>query len=118
MNGFNKIILAGNVTRDPELRYTQAGTAIAVFGLAVNRTWKDGDGNKKEEVVFVDVTAWGPQAETIGQHVKKGRPLLLEGRLHLEQWEDKQTKAKRSKLGVTLEGFTFLPDGKGKEAAR
>ena len=112
MNGFNKVILAGNLTRDPELRYTPSGTAIAKFGLAVNRKWKDSQTNEmKEEVTFIDIDAFGRQAETIGQYLKKGRPILLEGRLKLDQWEDKQTQQKRSRLGVVLESFQFLDSG-------
>ena|SRR5437868_3071283 len=112
MNGFNKVILAGNLTRDPELRYTPSGTAIAKFGLAVNRKWKDSQTNEmKEEVTFVDIDAFGRQAETIGQYLKKGRPILVEGRLKLDQWDDKQTQQKRSRLGVVLESFTFLDSG-------
>lgn len=109
MQGFNKVIIAGNLTRDPELRYTPSGLAIAKFGLAVNRRWKDGQsGEQKEEVTFVDVDAFGKQAELIGQYVKKGQPLLVEGRLRLDTWEDKQTQQKKSRLGVVLEGMTFL----------
>jgi single-strand DNA-binding protein len=111
MNGFNKVILAGNLTRDPELRFAPSGMAICKFGLAINRKWRDGQGQVKEEVTFVDVDAFGKQAETIGQYLKKGRPLLVEGRLRLETWEDKQTQAKRSRLGVVLESFTFLESG-------
>ena len=111
MNGFNKVILAGNLTRDPELRYTPSGTAIAKFGLAVNRKWKDQSGELKEEVTFVDVDCFGKQAETIGQYLKKGRPILIEGRLRLDQWEDKQTQQKRSRLGVVMESFQFLDSG-------
>ena len=81
MRGFNKVILAGNLTRDPELRYTPTGLAIAKFGLAINRSWKDEAGNLKEEVTFVDIDAFGKQAETIGQYLKKGRPILIEVRL-------------------------------------
>ena len=113
MNGFNKVILAGNLTRDPELRYTPSGTAIAKFGLAVNRKWKDQSGEMKEEVTFIDIDAFGKQAETIGNYLKKGRPILIEGRLKLDQWDDKQTQQKRSRLGVVLESFTFLDSGKG-----
>src|SRR5262245_6815078 len=114
MNGFNKVILAGNLTRDPELRYTPSGTAIAKFGLAVNRKWKDSQTNEmKEEVTFVDIDAFGRQAETIGQYLKKGRPILIEGRLKLDQWDDKQTQQKRSRLGVVLEGFQFMDSGRG-----
>ena len=112
MANFNKVILAGNLTRDPELRYTPKGVAIAKFGLAINRTWKSETGETKEEVTFVDVDAFNRQAEVIGQYFKKGRPILMEGRLKLDQWDDKQTNQKRSKLGVVLESFSFL-DTKG-----
>ena len=112
MNGFNKVILAGNLTRDPELRYTPGGMAIAKFGLAVNRKWKDSQsGEMKEEVTFVDIDAFGKTAETIGNFLKKGRPILIEGRLKLDQWDDKQTQQKRSRLGVVLESFNFLDSG-------
>src|SRR6476619_5059310 len=115
MANFNKVILAGNLTRDPELRYTPKGTAIAKIGLAINRTWKNEAGETKEEVTFVDIDAFGRQAETIGQYLKKGRPILVEGRLKLDQWDDKQTQQKRSRLGVVLESFTFLDSGQGRE---
>ena len=111
MQGFNKVIIAGNLTRDPELRYTPSGLAIAKFGLAINRRTKDQNGEQKEEVTFVDVDAFGKQAELIGQYVKKGNPLLVEGRLRLDTWEDKQTQQKKSRLGVVLEGMTFLGSG-------
>src|SRR3974390_1631248 len=115
MASFNRVILAGNLTRDPELRYTPKGTAIARIGLAINRTWKNEAGETKEEVTFVDVDAFGRQAEVIAQYMKKGKPLLVEGRLKLDQWEDKNTKQKQSKLKVVLESFTFIdsrgPDG-------
>ena len=112
MASFNKVILAGNLTRDPELRYTPKGTAVAKIGLAVNRTWTGEDGQKKEEVNFIDVEAWGRQGEVIAQYMKKGRPLLVEGRLKLDSWEDKTTKQKVSKLKVVLERFSFI-DSKG-----
>ena len=112
MANFNKVILAGNLTRDPELRYTPKGTAIAKIGMAINRTWKNETGETKEEVTFVDVDAFGRQAEVIAQYMKKGRPLLVEGRLKLDQWEDKNTHQKQSKLKVVLEGFSFI-DTKG-----
>ena len=108
MASFNKVILAGNLTRDPELRYTPKGTAIAQMGLAVNRSWKTETGELKEEVTFVDVSAFGRQAEVLAQYLKKGRPLLVEGRLKLEQWEDKNTHQKQSKLKVVLESFSFI----------
>ena len=116
MASFNKVILAGNLTRDPELRDTPKGTAIARIGMAVNRTWKSETGEMKEEVTFVDVDAFGRQAEVIAQYMKKGRPLLVEGRLRLDQWEDKNTHQKQSRLKVVLEGFTFL-DTRGAEGA-
>jgi single-strand DNA-binding protein len=117
MASFNKVILVGNLTRDPDLRYTPKGTAIAKIGLAVNRNWTSEDGQKREEVTFVDVDAFGKQAEVIGQYLRKGRPVLVEGRLRLDQWDDKQTGQKRSKLGVVLESFSFLDSGKGGEGA-
>lgn len=115
MPNFNKVILAGNLTRDPELRYTPKGTAVAKLGLAINRQWKDEAGNQKEEVTFVDVDAFGRQAEVISQYVKKGRPILVEGRLKLDQWDDKQTGQKKSRLGVVLETFQFLDSGGTRE---
>ena len=113
MASFNKVILVGNLTRDPELRYTPKGTAIAKVGLAVNRVWTNEAGEKKEEVTFVDVDAFGRTAEVISQYLKKGRPILVEGRLKLDQWDDKQTGQKRSRLGVILENFQFLDSGRG-----
>lgn len=112
MPNYNKVILMGNLTRDPEVRYTSGGTAIAKLGMAINRTWSNKEGQKQEETTFVDVDAFGRQAEVIGQYLKKGRPVMIEGRLKLDQWDDKQTGAKRSKLGVVLEGFQFL-DSRG-----
>src|SRR6201996_8515815 len=111
MASYNKVILVGNLTRDPELRYTPKGMAIAKIGLAVNRNWTNEAGEKKEEVTFVDVDAFGRQAETLAQYMKKGSPLMVEGRLKLDQWDDKQTGQKRSKLGVVVEGFQFLGGG-------
>ena len=111
MASFNRVILAGNLTRDPELRYTPKGTAVAKIGLAVNRTWKTETGESREEVTFVDVDVFGRQAEVISQYMRKGRPLLVEGRLKLDQWEDKTTHQKQSKLKVVLESFTFLDSG-------
>ena len=108
MASFNKVILVGNLTRDPELRYTPKGTAIAKIGLAVNRVWTNEAGEKKEEVTFVDVDVFGRTAENVGQYLRNGRPILIEGRLKLDQWDDKQTGAKRSKLGVVAETVQFL----------
>lgn len=116
MAGYNKVILIGNLTRDPELRYTPKGLAIAKIALAVNRNWRDAtSGEMKEEVTFVDIDAFGKQAETLGQYMKKGSPLMVEGRLRLDTWEDKQTNQKRSKLGVVLEGFQFLDSRSNRE---
>jgi len=116
MANFNRVILAGNLTRDPELRYTPKGTAVARIGMAINRTWKNEAGESQTEVTFVDVDAFGRQAEVIAQYMKKGRPFLVEGRLKLDQWEDKNTHQKQSKLKVILEGFSFL-DSKGGDTA-
>ena len=117
MASFNKVILAGNLTRDPELRYTPKGTAVAKLGLAVNRSWTTETGEKREEATFVDVDAFGKQAETIAKFLRKGRSILVEGRLRMETWDDKATGAKRSKLGVVLESFSFLDSGNRDAAA-
>lgn len=113
MASFNKVILAGNLTRDPELRYTPKGTAVARITLAVNRVYGTEGGERKEEVSFVDVDVWGRQAEVIAQYMKKGRPLLVEGRLKQDTWEDKNTKQKQSKLKVVLESFSFIDSNRG-----
>jgi len=113
MANFNKVILVGNLTRDPELRYTPKGMAIAKIGLAVNRNWTSESGEKKEEVTFVDVDIFGRTAENVAQYMKKGRPILIEGRLKLDQWDDKQTGQKRSKLGVVGEVVQFLGSPSG-----
>jgi len=116
MANFNKVYLIGNLTRDPELRVTPKGTAICQFGLAVNRQFKDESGSVRDETTFVDIEAWGRQGETISKYCTKGRPLFVEGRLKFDQWEDKTSGQKRSKLKVVLEGFQFLGgrgDGEG-----
>ena len=115
MASFNKVVLVGNLTRDPELRYTPKGTAIAKIGLAVNRVWTNEAGEKKEEVTFVDVDVFGRTAENVGQYMRKGRPILIEGRLKLDQWDDKQTGQKKSKLGVVAETVQFLGSAQGGE---
>jgi len=115
MASFNKVILVGNLTRDPELRYTPKGTAIAKIGIAVNRVWTAENGEKKEEVTFVDVDVFGRTAENVGQYMRKGRPILVEGRLRLDQWDDKQTGQKRSRLGVVAETVQFLGSAGGGE---
>lgn len=122
MSNFNKVILMGNLTRDPELRYTPKGQAATKLSLAVNRKWRTEFDEEREEVTFVDIDAWGKQAEAIAQHCKKGRPLFVEGRLKLDQWEDKTTGQKRSALKVVLESFQFIggrpADTEGKAAPR
>ena len=107
---FNKVILLGNLTRDPEVRTLPSGASVARLSLAINRTWADKDGNRKEDVTYVDVDAFGRQAEVIGKHFAKGKPIHVEGRLKLDQWTDKTTGEKKSRLGVVLEGFSFCGD--------
>lgn len=111
MANFNKVYLIGNLTRDPELRVTPKGTAICQFGMAVNRQFKDESGALRDDTTFVDIEAWGKQGETISKYCTKGRPLFVEGRLKFDQWEDKASGQKRSKLKVVLEGFQFLGGG-------
>lgn len=108
MASFNKVILLGNLTRDPEVRYTPKGTAVAEIGLAVNRVYTTDSGEKREEATFVDVTLWGRTAEIAGEYLKKGRPVFIEGRLQLDTWDDKQTGQKRSKLKVVGEGIQLI----------
>ena len=109
MASFNKVILVGNLTRDPEVRYTTGGTAVTDVGLAVNRVWTDRSSNeRKEETTFIDVTLWGRTAEIAGEYLSKGRPCLIEGRLQLDQWEDRETGQKRSKLKVVGESLQLL----------
>jgi len=104
----NKVFLIGNLTRDPELRVTPKGTAICQFGLAVNRQFKDESGQTRDETTFVDIEAWGKQGELVAKYLTKGSPAMVEGRLKLDQWEDKTTQAKRSKLKVVLDNVQFL----------
>ncbi len=104
----NKVTIAGNLTRDPELRYTPKGTAVAKLGVAINREWKTDTGEKKQEVTFVDVDCFGKQAETVGQYFKKGKEIYIDGRLKLDSWDDKQTGQKRQRLGVVMESFQFV----------
>jgi single-strand DNA-binding protein len=111
MANFNKVLLMGNLTRDPQLRYTPSQAAVCDFGLAINRKWKAQDGQMKEEVCFVDCTAWGRAAENLSKYVTKGRPLFVEGRLTYQTWDGKDGQ-KRSKLLVTVENFQFI-DSKG-----
>jgi len=109
MASYNRVILIGNLTRDPEVRYIPSGTAVSELGLAVNRTWFDKQSNsRKEETTFVDVTLWGREAEVAGEYLSKGRPVLIEGRLQLDSWEDKQSGQRRSKLRVVCERMQML----------
>ena len=103
----NKVFLIGNLTRDPELRYTPNGSAVCEFGIAINRVFTSNN-ERKEETCFVDVNAWGRQAETCAKYLKKGAPVCIEGRLHLDRWEDKETGRPRSKLKVVAERTQFL----------
>jgi single-strand DNA-binding protein len=114
MASFNKVILMGNLTRDPQVRYLPSGQAVAEVGLAVNRSWFDKQANqRKEEVTFVDVTLWGRTAEVAGEYLTKGAGVLIEGRLQLDQWDDKESGQKRSKLKVVGEQMTMLPRAGG-----
>jgi single-strand DNA-binding protein len=119
MASYNKVILIGNLTREPELRVTASGLSICKLSLAVNRSYTTKDGEKQEEVAYIDVDSFGRQAETIAKYLSKGNPLLVDGRLKLDSWESKEGE-KRSKLGVVLESFTFLGgggDGNARQAA-
>ena len=108
MANLNKVMLIGNLTRDPELRHTPKGTAVAELGLAINRVWNNDQGQKQEETTFVDVTLWGRQAELAQQYLAKGRSVYIEGRLQLDSWDDKETGKKRSKLRIVGEVMQFL----------
>jgi len=112
MANLNKVMLIGNLTRDPELRVTPKGTAICQFSLAVNRKFRDEAGADREEVTYVDIEAWGKSGENIAKYCSKGRPLFVEGRLRLDQWEDKNTKEKRSRMKVVCDNFQFLGSGR------
>jgi len=112
MANLNKVMLIGNLTRDPELRVTPKGTAICQFSLAVNRKFRDEAGADREEVTYVDIEAWGKSGENIAKYCTKGRPLFVEGRLRLDQWEDKNTKEKRSRMKVVCDNFQFLGTGR------
>ncbi len=115
MASINKVILIGNLTRDPQLKYLPSQTAVAEFGLAMNRKFRTATGEDREEVCFVDCSAFGRTGEVINQYCRKGKQIYIEGRLKLDQWEDKQGGGKRSKLSVVVENFQFLgaPGGAG-----
>ncbi|MBS0659764.1 MAG: single-stranded DNA-binding protein [Verrucomicrobia bacterium] len=108
MANLNKVMLIGNLTRDPEIKYTPKGTAVADIAIAVNRTYTGPDGQKKEEVTYIDVVLWERLAELAGEYLKKGRPVFIEGRLQMDTWDDKATGQKRSKLRVRGEIMQFL----------
>lgn len=117
MASYNRVLLMGNLTRDPQLKYLPSQTAVVDFGVACNRTFKTQSGEQKEEVTFVDCSAFGRTAEVINQYFTKGKPIFIEGRLKYDQWEDKQGGGKRSKLSVQVENFQFVGgrDGGGGE---
>ncbi len=111
--GFNKVILMGNLTRDPEVRTTPSGQSVANFSLAVNRTWRDANGQTQDAVSYIDCVAWGKAGEIIAQYVSKGRALLVSGRLDQRSWDDKETGGKRSKVEVVVEDFNFVDSERG-----
>lgn len=109
MASFNRVILMGNLTRDPQVRRTNGGTAVAEVSLAINRSWFDKSSNsRKEEVTYVSVTLWGRMAEVAEEYSRKGSSVLIEGRLKLDQWEDRDTGEKRQRLNVIGESYTML----------
>ena len=110
MASFNKVILIGNLTRDVELKYLPKGTAVCNLSMAVNRRWKTEAGEEKEDVYFAECKAFGKQAETLAQYVRKGNPLMIEGRLTREEWDDKKTGDKRSTTRIMIETFQFLKE--------
>lgn len=116
MPNLNRVLLMGNLTRDPEIRQTNKGTTVAEMSIAVNRRVPDGAGGYTDETTFVDLTAWAKTAETCGKYLSKGRAVFIEGRLELQRWEDKQTGQKRSKLQVVAETVQFLSNGKGERS--
>lgn len=110
----NRVILMGHLTRDPELRHTQRGAGVSAFGLAVNRAFADAEGNRQEEVSFFDIEAWGRRGEVIAEYLHKGDPILLEGRLKQERWQDQEGQ-NRSKVKVVVENFQFIGNRSGRE---
>jgi single-strand DNA-binding protein len=120
MASFNKVILLGNLTRDPEVRYTPKGSAVCDLGVAINRVYTTEGGERREEVTFVDVVLWARLAEIAGEYLRKGRPVFIEGRLQMDSWDDKQTGQKRTKLRVVGESMQLLggrPGGTAGETA-
>jgi single-strand DNA-binding protein len=115
MNSFNKVILLGNLTRDPEVRYTPSGTAVASFAIAVNRRYKQGE-ETKDEVSYIDIVVFGKTAENCGQYLNKGDAILVEGRIQQRRWDDKETGQKRSKVEVVAQTVNFMPKRSGQAA--
>jgi single-strand DNA-binding protein len=113
----NKVIIAGNITRDPEVKFLENERCVCSFSLAVNESYKDKNGERKESVTFIDCEAWGRTAELIGQYLRKGSPCFIEGKLKLEKWDDKDGN-KRSKFKVVADSVQFLNSGKKDEAER
>jgi single-strand DNA-binding protein len=111
--GFNKVILMGNLTRDPETKTTTGGQSVTNFSLAVNRSWKGADGNQQEQVSYINCVAWGKTGEIIAQYMTKGSPLLVSGRLDQRSWDDKESGQKRSTIDVVVEDFNFVGGGRG-----
>lgn len=118
MSSFNLVVLMGNLTRDPEMRYTPKGTPVAEIGLAVNRKWKTEDGELREEVSFFNCAAFGRTAEIIHEYLRKGAPLLIHGRLKQETWDDKQTGAKRFAVKIIIESMTMIGGGNRQEGGQ
>jgi single-strand DNA-binding protein len=120
MANYNKVILAGNLTRDPQLSFLPSNTPVVEFGMAINRRWKSQTGEQREDVTYVDIRAFGRQAETLNQYMNKGKPILVEGQLRFDQWEGKDGQ-KRSKLYVVVDTFQFIggpPGGDSNRGAR
>jgi len=115
MASLNRVLLIGNLTRDPEVKMMTSGRPVCNFGIALNRNYKDAEGNKREEVTFVEVECFGPRAEAVGRFFSKGRPIFVEGRLKLDQWESKEGE-KRSALRVVLDNFKFVDSGKADQS--
>lgn len=113
MRGFAKAFVAGNLTRDPEMRATPSGAQVCNFSLAVNRSFKGSDGNQQDQVSYIECVAWGRAGETIAQYTKKGSSLMVTGRLEQRSWEDKTSGQRRSRTEVIVEDFTFLGSGSG-----
>ena len=117
MPNLNRVLLMGNLTRDPELRYLPSNTPVVSLGLAINRRWRNQQDQQQEETTFVDCEAFGRSAEVINQYLRKGRPVFIEGRLRLDQWQDKEGQ-NRSKMKVVVENFQFVDSRSGGDGAR